>query len=34
LSLSYDIVKAHVGELRVETREGIGSELIIQLPIV
>jgi len=32
LSLSYDIVKAHGGELRVETREGVGSEFIIQLP--
>jgi two-component system NtrC family sensor kinase len=31
LSLSYDIVKAHGGELRVETREGEGSEFIIQL---
>jgi len=34
LSLSYDIVKAHGGELKVETREGEGSEFIIQLPIV
>jgi signal transduction histidine kinase/streptogramin lyase len=33
LSLSYDIVKAHGGELRVETKEGEGSEFIIQLPI-
>jgi two-component system NtrC family sensor kinase len=32
LSLSYDIVKAHGGELRVETNEGEGSEFIIQLP--
>ncbi len=32
LSLSYDIVKAHGGELSVETREGDGSEFIIQLP--
>jgi signal transduction histidine kinase len=32
LSLSYDIVKAHGGELRVETKEGEGSEFIIQLP--
>jgi signal transduction histidine kinase len=30
--LSYDIVKAHGGEIRVETKEGVGSELIIQLP--
>ena len=33
LSLSYDIVKAHGGELRVETKEGEGSEFIIKLPI-
>ena len=32
LSLSYDIIKAHVGEIKVETREGEGSEFIIQLP--
>ena len=32
LSLSYDIVKAHGGELKVETREGEGSRFIIQLP--
>ena len=34
LSMSYDIVKAHGGELQVETEEGRGSEFIIQLPIV
>ena len=34
LSLSYDIVKAHGGELRVETKEGEGTEFIIQLPVV
>jgi signal transduction histidine kinase len=34
LSLSYDIVKAHGGELKVETKEGEGSEFIIQLPVV
>ena len=33
LSLAYDIVKAHGGELKVETREGDGSEFIIQIPI-
>ncbi|TMI65900.1 MAG: two-component sensor histidine kinase [Bacteroidetes bacterium] len=32
LSLSYDIVKAHDGELKVETKEGEGSGFIIQLP--
>ncbi|MCA6498570.1 MAG: tetratricopeptide repeat protein [Chitinophagaceae bacterium] len=34
LSLSYDIVKAHVGEITVESKEGMGTEFIIQLPIV
>ena len=33
LSLSYDIVKAHGGELKVETKEGNGTKFIIQLPI-
>ncbi|MFZ1312463.1 MAG: HAMP domain-containing sensor histidine kinase, partial [Chitinophagaceae bacterium] len=33
LSLSYDIVKAHGGELKVETKEGEGSEFIIVLPL-
>ncbi len=33
LSLSYDIVKAHGGELKVEKKEGEGSAFIIQLPM-
>ena len=32
LSLAYDIIKAHGGELKVETKEGEGSEFIISLP--
>ena len=32
LSLAYDIIKAHGGEIKVETKEGEGSEFIIQLP--
>ena len=32
LSLSYDIVKAHGGDLKVETKEGEGSEFMISLP--
>jgi len=32
LSLSYDIVKAHGGELKVETKEGKGTVFIIHLP--
>jgi signal transduction histidine kinase len=34
LSLSYDIVKAHGGELKVETKEEEGSAFIVVLPIV
>ena len=30
----YDIVKAHGGELKVETKEGEGSEFVIILPVV
>ena len=33
LSLSYDIVKANGGELKVETKEDEGSTFIIQLPM-
>jgi signal transduction histidine kinase len=32
LSMSYDIVKAHGGEMKVETREGEGAIFIIMLP--
>lgn len=34
LSLSYDIVKAHGGEIKVETKQDEGTEFIIQLPVV
>jgi len=33
LSLSYDIIKAHGGELTVESIENEGSSLIIHLPV-
>jgi signal transduction histidine kinase len=33
LSLSYDIVKAHGGEIKLNSREGDGSEFIITLPL-
>jgi len=33
LSLSYDIIKAHRGEVRVNTKEGEFSEFVVQLPI-
>jgi signal transduction histidine kinase len=32
LSMSYDIIKAHAGELKVETEEGEGSTFSIELP--
>ena len=34
LSLSYDIVKAHGGEIKVETKEGESTKFIIQLPLI
>ncbi len=33
LSLSYDIIKAHGGEIKVESKDGESSGFIIQLPI-
>jgi signal transduction histidine kinase len=33
LSLSYDIIKAHGGEIKAATNEGEGSEFVIQLPV-
>jgi signal transduction histidine kinase len=34
LSLAYDIIKAHGGDIKVETKEGEGSEFIIQLQAI
>ncbi|MEO5583159.1 MAG: ATP-binding protein, partial [Saprospiraceae bacterium] len=34
LSLAYDIIKAHGGELKVQSIEGEGATFIIQFPIV
>jgi hypothetical protein len=34
IQTDYDLVKAHGGELKVETKEAEGSEFVIQLPIV
>ena len=34
LSLSYDIVKSHGGEIKVESKEGAGSEFFVSLPVV
>ncbi len=34
LSMSYDIIIAHGGEMKVETKEGEGAEFIIELPIL
>jgi len=33
LSLAYDIVKAHGGEIKIVSNEGQGAEFIIQLPV-
>ena len=33
LSLSYDIVKAHGGEIKVETKESEGAEFTVILPV-
>ena len=33
LSITHDIVKAHGGELKVETKEGEGTRFVIQLPL-
>jgi two-component system NtrC family sensor kinase len=33
LSLSYDIIKAHDGEIKVETKEGEGTKFVIRLPL-
>jgi signal transduction histidine kinase len=30
--MSYDIIKAHGGEIRVQSKEGEGTEFIVQLP--
>jgi signal transduction histidine kinase len=34
LSLSYDIVKAHGGKIKVESNEDVGTIFIIELLIV
>jgi len=31
--LSYDIIKAHAGELKMDSREGEGTEFTIKLPV-
>ena len=33
LSMSYDIIKAHAGNLIVDTNEGEGAEFVIQIPV-
>ena len=34
LSLAYDIVKAHGGEIKVNTQEGEGVEFVVHLPLM
>ena len=34
LSLAYDIVKAHGGEIKVASNENVGTEFTIQIPIL
>jgi len=34
LGLSYDIIKAHGGKIKVETKEGEGAAFAIELPIL
>ncbi len=34
IQTKYDIVKAHGGEIKVETAENEGAEFIIQIPVV
>ncbi len=33
IQTNYGIIKAHAGEIKVETKDGEGSEFIIQLPV-
>jgi two-component system, NtrC family, sensor kinase len=32
LSMSYDMIKAHGGELKVESKEGVGAEFMVLIP--
>jgi signal transduction histidine kinase len=34
LSLSYDIVKAHGGEMQVESKHGVGTLFMVKLPVI
>ncbi len=34
IQMSYDIIKADSGEIKVESKEGEGSEFVIQLPFL
>ncbi len=33
IQTSYDIIKAHGGEIKVETKEGEGSEFVIRFDV-
>jgi two-component system, NtrC family, sensor kinase len=34
LSLAYDIIKAHGGEIKAESKEGAGTRFIIELKVI
>ena len=34
LSLSYDVIKSHGGEIIVETEEGVGTTFVVRLPVL
>jgi signal transduction histidine kinase len=34
VQINYDIIKAHDGELKVETKEGKFAEFLIHLPVI
>ena len=34
LSLSYDIIKAHGGQIRVDSKEGEGTKFYVELPVL
>jgi len=33
IQTSYDIIKAHGGEIKVDSKENLGTEFIIKIPV-